>query len=142
MYIINVDKEETDMTIKQLRLCTGLSQNKFAQYMGIPVANIQRWEQGTVNPPEYVVGLIKRVMSMDGYPVEDEQMSEFYIACCETAGLIISDNIKGGKNKYKILQNFKDKYKLNNSPDEIFKIIKNIFHEKLADDKYGINNLK
>ena len=79
---------------------------------------------------------------MDGYPVEDEQMSEFYIACCETAGLIISDNIKGGKNKYKILQNFKDKYKLNNSPDEIFKIIKNIFHEKLADDKYGINNLK
>lgn len=67
------------MTIKQLRLCTGLSQNKFAQYMGIPVANIQRWEQGTVNPPEYVVGLIKRVMSMDGYPVEDEQMSEFLL---------------------------------------------------------------
>ena len=130
------------MIIKQLRTYTGLSQSNFARYLGIPVANIQRWEQGTVNPPEYVLGLIKKVMENDGYPVDDEKMNEFNIACCETCGLIISDNLKGGKNKNKILQEFKEKYKLNNSTEEIFKIIKGVFHEKLANDKYGINNLK
>ena len=81
-------------------------------------------------------------MINDGYPVEDEKMNEFNIACCETCGLIISDNLKGGKNKNKILQEFKEKYKLNNSLEDIFKIIKSVFHENLARDKYGINNLK
>jgi len=130
------------MIIKLLRSYTGLSQSKFAQYLGIPVANIQRWEQGTVNPPDYVIVLIKKVMSNDGYPVEEEKMIEFNIACCETCGLIISDNLKGGKNKYSILREFKERYGLKNSPDEIFRIIKNVFHEKLANDKYGVNNLK
>ena len=73
--------------------------------------------------------------------LEIDKMPEFNIACCETCGLIISDNLKGGKNKNKILQEFKEKYKLKNSTDEIFKIIKSVFHEKLANDKYGINNL-
>ena len=130
------------MTIKLFRLYTGLSQNKFAKYLGIPVANIQRWEQGIVNPPEYVIGLIQRIMINDGYPVEEDKMNEFNIACCETCGLIISDNLKGGKNKYSILQDFKEKYNLNNSLDDVFKIISNVFHEKLANDKYGVNNLK
>ena len=58
------------MVIKKLRELTGLSQNKFALYLGIPVANIQRWEQGVVNPPEYVIGLIKKVMCYDGYSIK------------------------------------------------------------------------
>ena len=130
------------MIIKQLRTYTGLSQSNFARYLGIPVANIQRWEQGTVNPPVYVLGLIKKLMKNDGYPVNDEEMNEFNIACCETCGLIISDNIRGGKNMNMILQDFKEKYKLKNSTEEIFRIIKSVFHEKLSNDKYGINNLK
>lgn len=39
----------------------------FATYLGIPVANIQNWEQGVNNPPNYVVSLISRVMKNDGY---------------------------------------------------------------------------
>lgn len=53
------------MEIKNIRLELGLSQQKFADYIGIPVANIQRWEQGIVNPPAYVLALIKRVIDLE-----------------------------------------------------------------------------
>lgn len=58
---------KSDEIIKKLRELTGLSQSKFAKYLDIPVANIQRWEQGVVNPPKYVLCLIKKVMLNDGY---------------------------------------------------------------------------
>ena len=57
--------------IKELRNTTGMSQNKFAVYLGIPVANIQHWEQGITTPPDYVTSLISRVMKSDGYIEED-----------------------------------------------------------------------
>lgn len=81
-------------------------------------------------------------MTKDINLFEIDNMPEFNIACCETCGLIISDNLRGGNNKNKILQEFKEKYDLNNSTDEIFDFIKNMFHEKLANDMYGVNNLK
>ena len=49
-------------TIKELRNTTKMSQSKFAMYLGIPVANIQHWEQGVSTPPSYLVALISRVM--------------------------------------------------------------------------------
>ena len=42
-----------------MREKTGLSQNQFAVMIGIPVANIQYWEQGQRKPPEYVVNLLE-----------------------------------------------------------------------------------
>lgn len=53
--------------IKELRKTTNMSQSKFATYLGIPVANIQHWEQGVSAPPNYLVSLISRVMKADGY---------------------------------------------------------------------------
>lgn len=53
--------------IKELRNTTKMSQSKFATYLGIPVANIQHWEQGVTNPPNYLVSLISRVMMYDGF---------------------------------------------------------------------------
>lgn len=53
--------------IKALRNTTNMSQSKFAAYLGIPVANIQHWEQGVANPPNYLISLITRVMKYDGY---------------------------------------------------------------------------
>lgn len=53
--------------IKELRNTTNMSQSSFAAYLGIPVANVQRWEQGVSNPPAYVISLISRVMRYDGY---------------------------------------------------------------------------
>ena len=53
--------------IRELRNTTNMSQNRFAAYLGIPVANIQHWEQGVSTPPDYLVALISRVMRYDGY---------------------------------------------------------------------------
>lgn len=57
------------MKVKELRKQTGMSQSKFANYLCIPVANIQHWEQEVNNPPEYVLRLIERIMMLDGYDV-------------------------------------------------------------------------
>lgn len=57
------------ITIKDLRIATGLSQNKFAVLLEIPVANIQKWEQGVSAPPEYVLKLIQRDLIHKGYTV-------------------------------------------------------------------------
>ena len=54
-------------TIRELRNATKMSQNRFAAYLGIPVANIQHWEQGVATPPAYLISLISRVMRHDGY---------------------------------------------------------------------------
>jgi len=53
--------------MKELRSYTKMSQAKFAAYLGIPVANIQHWEQNVSTPPNYLVSLISRVMAYDGY---------------------------------------------------------------------------
>lgn len=58
--------------IKYMRLSTGLSQSKFANVLGIPVANIQKWEQGVSSPPDYVVKLIERDLKHKGLIVKDE----------------------------------------------------------------------
>ena len=52
-------KGENRMTIKEMREKTGLSQNQFAVMVGIPVANIQFWEEGKRKPPEYVLNLLE-----------------------------------------------------------------------------------
>lgn len=62
--------------IKELRNTTQMSQNKFATYLGIPVANIQHWEQGVTTPPNYLVALISRVMKNDGYICNDLSSEE------------------------------------------------------------------
>ena len=40
------------MSVREIRAVLGLSQQKFADYFGIPVANIQHWEQGISTPPD------------------------------------------------------------------------------------------
>ncbi len=47
------------MTIKEMREQTYLTQSKFAKIVGIPVGNIQKWEQGVYAPPDYVLELIE-----------------------------------------------------------------------------------
>ena len=63
---------ELDMnTVKELRKATKMSQQNFAAYLGIPIANIKNWEQEIQNPPAYVITLITRVMKSDGYINDD-----------------------------------------------------------------------
>lgn len=53
------------MTIKQLRESTKLSQQKFADKFNIPVANIQKWEQGINRPLDYVVSMIQTILEQE-----------------------------------------------------------------------------
>ena len=47
------------MTIKEMRVMTGMSQEKFGEYFGIPKRTIQNWE-GNVNVcPTYLLNLIE-----------------------------------------------------------------------------------
>lgn len=54
------------MTIKEMRIKLGLSQSKFADYIGISVRTIQTWEQGSRKPPKYVICLIERCLRLEG----------------------------------------------------------------------------
>ncbi len=45
--------------IKTLRESTGLTQQRFADLLGIPKRTIENWEGGKSRPPEYVMRLIE-----------------------------------------------------------------------------------
>lgn len=47
------------MTIKELRALTGMSQQKFSDYLHIPKRTIEDWERDLHIPPLYVVELIE-----------------------------------------------------------------------------------
>ena len=50
------------MTIKEMRLLTGMSQTKFGEYFGIPKRTIENWESGSSSKrkcPDYVIDLMK-----------------------------------------------------------------------------------
>lgn len=53
------------MTIKELRTLTGLSQQGFADKYKIPKRTLQDWEYNKRTPPEYVVLLLKRAVLED-----------------------------------------------------------------------------
>ena len=58
------------MDIKTMRKITNKTQQQFAEYMQIPVANIRNWEQGFRIPPNYIVRLLERILFMDGYLID------------------------------------------------------------------------
>lgn len=60
-----MDVSIKDLSIKDLRIATGLSQTKFADAYHIPVKNIQNWEQGARKPPSYIIYLLKRCIELD-----------------------------------------------------------------------------
>ena len=66
------------MSIKELRLQTGLSQSKFANMFEIPVATLKDWEQERRNPPGYVVNMMTTILEYKGMLINDE-----YIEACE-----------------------------------------------------------
>lgn len=60
-----MDVSIKDLSIKDLRIATGLSQTQFANAYHIPVKNIQNWEQGTRKPPSYIIYLLYRCVEFD-----------------------------------------------------------------------------
>ena len=111
--------------IKELRNTTQMSQNKFATYLGIPVANIQHWEQGVTTPPNYLVALISRVMKNDGYISNDLSPTEIDAIRQTKATLAIEELeineegiseleklVKGDMSREEFQQKLKEKYQI------------------------------
>lgn len=111
-------------TVKELRKATKMSQHNFASYLGIPEANIKRWEQETHNPPSYVITLITRVMRNDGYLGNDlspVQIDAIRQTCAtltlenmivsETANINLQKLAKGEINREEYQRDLKLKYK-------------------------------
>lgn len=70
------DKEMIFVSIRELRECTGLSQNKFAAMFGIPAATVKDWEHGRRNPPSYVVDMIKTILEYKGIIIDSNYVDE------------------------------------------------------------------
>ena len=62
------------MDIKTMRKITNKTQQQFAEYMQIPVANIRNWEQGFRIPPNYIARLLERILFMDGYLIDTKKV--------------------------------------------------------------------
>lgn len=52
------------LEIKEIRIRTGLSQSKFGAMFGIPVSNIQNWEQHVTTPPSYIPCMLSRILDL------------------------------------------------------------------------------
>ena len=50
------------LSIKEMRMKTGLSQAKFAETFNIPISTLRKWEQGDSSPSGYVIDLIARAI--------------------------------------------------------------------------------
>lgn len=46
------------MTVKEIRMSTGLSQRRFCAALGIPTRTLEDWERGVSRCPAYVEALI------------------------------------------------------------------------------------
>lgn len=46
-------------TINALRSASGMTQQAFGDYFGIPLRSIQNWEYGASQCPEYLINLIE-----------------------------------------------------------------------------------
>lgn len=54
------------MTIKELRLATGMTQTAFAKYFEIPLRTVQDWEAEKRQPLEYLVKLMQYKLEKEG----------------------------------------------------------------------------
>ena len=61
-----VTKGGTSMTVKELREKTGLTQQKFGDYLGIPRRTIQNWENGVNECNQYIIDLMEYKLKNEG----------------------------------------------------------------------------
>jgi len=51
--------------MKEFRQSTGMTQQQFADYFGIPVRTLQDWEQGRRTPPDYILMMMVRIWNLE-----------------------------------------------------------------------------
>lgn len=55
---------ELVMTIKEIRIQTGLSRKEFCERFSIPLRTMEEWEAGRRNPPEYIPRMLAYYVQM------------------------------------------------------------------------------
>lgn len=61
-----------ELTIKDLRAQTGMSQRQFAEHFGFSVRTLQGWERGK-QPPEGTVQMITRILQLEAEQNEQKE---------------------------------------------------------------------
>ena len=54
------------MTLKELRMATGMTQKAFAEYFGISKRAVEQWEGGQRKCPEYLLNLMIYKLKNEG----------------------------------------------------------------------------
>ena len=55
------------MSLKDLRLASGMSRREYAEYFDIPYRTVQSWELGERECPEYLIKLMYYKLQKEGY---------------------------------------------------------------------------
>lgn len=63
------------MTVKELRKASGMTQQQFGDYFGIPKRTIQNWEAGVNKCPEYLLQLME--FRLDQEAKEEKMLAMF-----------------------------------------------------------------
>ena len=53
------------MTVKEIRIKTGLTQLQFSNRFEIPLRTLQCWEIGQRKPPDYIPKLLERIINLE-----------------------------------------------------------------------------
>ena len=53
------------MNFRDIRELSGLTQKEFSDKYRIPKRTLENWEQGSRQPPEYILYLLERVVNAD-----------------------------------------------------------------------------
>lgn len=61
------------MTIRDLRVKTGLSQKEFAEKFQIPIGTIRRWDQGQNDAPKYIIFMMERIIELEELSLQEGQ---------------------------------------------------------------------
>lgn len=64
------------MTIKQMRITLGMTQEQFANYFHINICTLRMWEQGVNRTPDYVLFSIQRVLELEGKLLNTEESKD------------------------------------------------------------------
>lgn len=46
-------------------MATNMNQSEFAEYFGIPIRTIQKWERNGSVPPEYIPKMMERILELE-----------------------------------------------------------------------------
>ena len=64
------------MTIRNMRLITGLSQSDFAEKFHIKVDTLRMWEYGQNKPTSYTQYMIQHILELEGYDLSERDKDD------------------------------------------------------------------